>query len=82
MLIDRRFLLRARRARRSPHAAFLPARAKGARDITVKDVNGLAVFAGAGCNVVALPGPEGALLVDGGRAINSSRCCSRPCTAP
>jgi cyclase len=43
-----------------------------ARDITVKDVNGLALFGGAGCNVVGLSGPEGALLVDGGLAINSS----------
>lgn len=43
-----------------------------ARDITLQDVNGLAVFGGAGCNVAALPGPEGVLLVDGGLAINSS----------
>jgi cyclase len=38
----------------------------------VQDVNGLAVFAGAGCNVVALAGPDGALLVDGGLAVNSA----------
>ena len=43
-----------------------------ARDISVKDVNGLAVFAGAGCNVVGLAGPDGALLVDGGLAQNSA----------
>jgi len=43
-----------------------------AHDISVKDVNGLAVFAGAGCNVVALAGPDGALLVDGGLAVNSA----------
>jgi glyoxylase-like metal-dependent hydrolase (beta-lactamase superfamily II) len=43
-----------------------------ARDITVKDVSGLALIAGAGCNVVALPGPDGALLVDGGLAVNSA----------
>ena len=43
-----------------------------ARDITVKDVSGLAVFAGSGCNVVALGGPDGALLVDGGLAVNSA----------
>jgi len=43
-----------------------------ARDVSVSDVSGLAVFAGAGCNVVALPGPEGVLLVDGGLAVNSS----------
>ena len=43
-----------------------------ARDITVKDVAGLAVLAGAGCNVVALAGPNGALLIDGGLAENSA----------
>jgi len=43
----------------------------GARDITVKDVGGLALLGGAGCNVVALPGPDGALLIDGGLAANS-----------
>jgi cyclase len=43
-----------------------------AHDITVKDVSGLAVFAGAGCNVVGLAGPDGALLVDGGLAVNSA----------
>ncbi len=42
----------------------------GPHDISVKDVNGLAVFSGAGCNVVALAGPDGALLVDGGLAAN------------
>ena len=44
----------------------------GARDILVKDVAGLAVLAGSGCNVVALAGPNGALLVDGGLAENSA----------
>ena len=43
-----------------------------AHDISVKDVSGLAVFAGSGCNVVALAGPDGALLVDGGLAVNSA----------
>jgi glyoxylase-like metal-dependent hydrolase (beta-lactamase superfamily II) len=43
-----------------------------AHDISVQDVNGLAVFAGAGCNVVGLAGPDGALLVDGGVAVNST----------
>jgi cyclase len=42
------------------------------QDISVKDVSGLAVFAGGGCNVVALGGPDGALLVDGGLAVNSA----------
>jgi cyclase len=43
-----------------------------ARDIVVKDVAGLAVLSGAGCNVVALPGPDGALMIDGGLAGNSA----------
>jgi cyclase len=43
-----------------------------AKDITATDVGGLTLFAGAGCNVVALPGPEGALVVDGGHAVNSA----------
>jgi cyclase len=43
-----------------------------ARDIQVKDVAGLAVLSGAGCNVVALPGPDGALMIDGGLAENSA----------
>jgi cyclase len=42
-----------------------------AKDLSVKDVAGLAVFAGAGCNVVGLAGPDGALLIDGGLAVNS-----------
>jgi glyoxylase-like metal-dependent hydrolase (beta-lactamase superfamily II) len=42
-----------------------------ARDIIARDVGGLALFAGAGCNVVALAGPDGALVVDGGRAVNA-----------
>lgn len=79
MLINRRLFLRS--SARALVAASLfsavPAQARNnkkvrASDITVEDVNGLAVFGGAGCNVVGLPGPEGALLVDGGRAINSS----------
>jgi len=43
-----------------------------AKDITASDVGGLAMFSGSGCNVVALSGPEGALLVDGGLAVNSA----------
>src|SRR6478736_1235818 len=43
-----------------------------AGDITVKDVGGLALFTGAGCNVIGMTGPDGALLVDGGLAVNSA----------
>jgi glyoxylase-like metal-dependent hydrolase (beta-lactamase superfamily II) len=42
-----------------------------ARDITTTDIGGLTLFAGAGCNVVALAGPDGALVVDGGQAVNA-----------
>ncbi len=43
-----------------------------AKDITQQDIGGLTLFAGSGCNVVALPGPDGALLVDGGNAVNAA----------
>jgi cyclase len=42
-----------------------------ARDIITTEVGGLALFAGAGCNVVALAGPDGALVIDGGHAVNA-----------
>ena len=43
-----------------------------ARAIAVRDIAGLAVFSGAGGNVVALGAPEGALMIDGGLAVNSA----------
>lgn len=43
-----------------------------AKDLSVKDVAGLALISGAGCNVVGLAGPDGALLIDGGLAVNSA----------
>jgi glyoxylase-like metal-dependent hydrolase (beta-lactamase superfamily II) len=39
--------------------------------LTPGDKNGLMLLQGAGCNVVALAGPDGALLIDGGLAANS-----------
>jgi cyclase len=39
--------------------------------LTPKEKGGLTLLQGAGCNVVALPGPDGALLIDGGLAANS-----------
>ena len=39
--------------------------------ITTTDLGGATLFQGAGCNVVAMPGPEGALMIDGGRAANA-----------
>jgi cyclase len=46
--------------------------AAAARELSVQDVAGLSLISGSGCNVVALPGPDGALMVDGGLAINSA----------
>jgi cyclase len=40
--------------------------------ITTTDLGGATLFQGAGGNVIALPGPDGALLIDGGRAANAS----------
>ncbi len=47
-------------------------RSVSASDLRVVDVKGLALVQGAGANVVALGGPEGALMVDGGLAANSA----------
>ena len=43
-----------------------------AKDITQQDIGGLTVFAGSGCNVVGLQSPQGALLIDGGQAVNAA----------
>ena len=53
-----------------------PASAQGAAGITaagitITDLSGAWLFQGAGCNVVAIPGPDGALMIDGGRAANA-----------
>jgi cyclase len=39
--------------------------------LTPKEMGGLTLLQGAGCNVLAIPGPEGALLIDGGLATHS-----------
>lgn len=39
--------------------------------ITTTDLGGVTLFQGAGCNVVAMRGPDGALMIDGGRAANA-----------
>jgi glyoxylase-like metal-dependent hydrolase (beta-lactamase superfamily II) len=39
--------------------------------ITTIDLGGATLFQGAGCNVVALPGPDGALMIDGGLGGNA-----------
>ena len=38
--------------------------------ISITDLGGATLFQGAGCNVIALPGPDGALMIDGGLAAN------------
>ena len=42
-----------------------------ATPLTPKNMGALTLLQGAGCNVVTLPGPQGALLIDGGLAANS-----------
>ncbi|HET9270962.1 MAG TPA: MBL fold metallo-hydrolase, partial [Vicinamibacterales bacterium] len=39
--------------------------------ITTTDLGGATLLQGAGCNVVAVPGPDGALLIDGGLKANA-----------
>ena len=50
---------------RSSAYAQAPAR------ITTTDLGGASLLQGAGCNVVALTGADGALMIDGGRAANA-----------
>ena len=42
-----------------------------ATPLTSKEMGGLTLLQGAGCNVLAVPGPEGALMIDGGLAAHS-----------
>lgn len=42
-------------------------------NITTTDLRGLALLQGAGCNVVAMRGNDGALMIDGGLAANAAR---------
>ena len=39
--------------------------------IATMDLGGATLLLGAGCNVIAMPGPEGALMIDGGLAANA-----------
>jgi glyoxylase-like metal-dependent hydrolase (beta-lactamase superfamily II) len=39
--------------------------------ISTTDLGGATLFQGAGCNVLAMPGPDGALMIDGGLAANA-----------
>jgi glyoxylase-like metal-dependent hydrolase (beta-lactamase superfamily II) len=55
--------------------ALMPVSSSGAqpadRRISVGDVRGVTLLQGAGGNVVALPAPDGALMIDGGLAANA-----------
>jgi glyoxylase-like metal-dependent hydrolase (beta-lactamase superfamily II) len=50
------------------YAAALP---QGAPQISVTDLGGLFLLQGAGCNVIAMHGEDGALMIDGGLAANA-----------
>jgi len=39
--------------------------------ISTTDLGAATLFQGAGCNVIAMPGPDGALMIDGGLAANA-----------
>jgi glyoxylase-like metal-dependent hydrolase (beta-lactamase superfamily II) len=56
--------------------ALVPAYPASARQasprITVTDLGGATLLQGAGCNVIAMPGANGALMVDGGLAANAN----------
>jgi glyoxylase-like metal-dependent hydrolase (beta-lactamase superfamily II) len=51
------------------HAATL---AQAAPQISATDLGGLFLFQGAGCNVIAMHGDDGALMIDGGLAANAN----------
>jgi glyoxylase-like metal-dependent hydrolase (beta-lactamase superfamily II) len=54
------------------HLPFLVARSQeAAPDIITTDLGGLMLLQGAGSNVVAMPGDDGALMIDGGLAANA-----------
>jgi len=46
--------------------------------ITTIDLTGATLFQGAGANVIAVPGPDGALMIDGGRAANHHEVIPQP----
>src|SRR5262245_1251087 len=54
------------------YAARASAAKIDAIELTPKDKGGLVLLQGAGCNVVAMRGPDGALMIDGGLAENSA----------
>ena len=61
----------SRRAFLAVVAAGLHARLQAQARITTADLGGATLFQGAGGNVVAVPGPDGALMIDGGLTTNA-----------
>jgi len=55
----------------APLDAFAGGAAVTVSALTPQGLGGLMLFQGSGCNVVALPGPDGALMIDGGLAADS-----------
>ena len=55
--------------------ALVPAYSANARQLTprisARDLGGGTLLQGAGCNVIAIPGEDGALMIDGGLAANA-----------
>jgi glyoxylase-like metal-dependent hydrolase (beta-lactamase superfamily II) len=54
--------------------ALMPASASAwqiAQRISTTDLGGVTLLQGAGCNVIAMPGKDGALMIDGGLAANA-----------
>src|SRR5262245_38735183 len=52
-------------------SAKAAARAQASPRITTTDLGGATLLQGAGCNVIAISGPDGALMIDGGLAANA-----------
>ena len=55
----------------APMRPALASTAIATTPLTPKEKGGLTLLQGAGCNVVALPAPHGAIMIDGGLATNS-----------
>ena len=51
--------------------AYPASAGQSAARISTTDLGGVTLLQGAGCNVVVLSGPEGALMIDGGLAANA-----------
>src|SRR6478672_2206792 len=52
-------------------AVLLPRFVWAQSRISTTDLGGATLLQGAGCNVIAMSGPEGALMIDGGLAANA-----------